>query len=171
MKIRALTLALLIAALLFTACSTSSGTSSPNDPDSEEKLTERRSQTLRFIADNSSLPSLPGAYFESVDTDGFEMIEQDGAFVYTSELLGMTYHFKGASTPEASVLTRVRLEKPSYALFGFMVGDRATEANLILSASGFDTQSEKGLYTYTKDSVRIELMHEDNEITSITISI
>ena len=171
MKKSLLFITLMLCATLLISCTGTSGSNPSNDSQSRENLIKYRNQTLSFIKANSSLPCMPGDSFESVETDGYESEKLGDEFIFVNTTLGITYVFSGASMPENTSLKSVKLEKPSYAIFGFAVGDKASDANLILPASGFSSESADGKYTYSKDSVYITVEHSDNEITSISISI
>ena len=171
MKKTLLIITLALCVFMLISC-TGDMTSNPsNNPQSQENLIKNRNRTLVFIKDNSSLPCMPGDSFESIDTDGYEAIKNGDDFVYTNGTLGITYIFSGASDPQGCSLTSVKLEKPSYAIFGFSAGDKASEANLILTASGFSVENSNHKYVFSKDSVYITVEYSDNEITSIAISI
>ena len=171
MKKALLLITLILCATILISCTVNSGSNPSNNPESDKNLIKYRNQTLNFIKNNSSLPSMPGDSFESIDTDGYEAEKLGDDFIYVNSTLGITYVFSGASTPENSSLKSVKLEKPSYAIFGFAVGDRASEANLILPASGFAVEGGNDKYVFSKDSVYITVEYSDNEITSIAISI
>ncbi len=142
------------------------GTLSGNPSFSTPQSTE---EVIALIKTNSSLKTMPGDTYDSVDTDGFTLLESNGKYVFSNDIIGLEYTFSGAGSVEECTLFSVKINAPGYAVFGITVGGRIDDAQIVLTSYGFDKEKSEDICVFSLNGIKLTFGCDKQEILFISI--
>ena len=173
MKIKILYLSCLILIFALSLLSCGGGTKNSPTASNSDNLQPpsigSAEDAIELIRNNSSIKSMPNDSYRSVETDGFDIKEENGTFILASEAMGIEYIFSGGATLEECALASLTIKQPGYAIFGITVGGRASDAKTVFTSFGFEKDSRDGTDIYSYKGVIITVGSIDKTITYITI--
>ena len=104
MKIKILYLSCLILIFALSLLSCGGGTKNSPTASNSDNLQPpsigSAEDAIELIRNNSSIKSMPNDSYRSVETDGFDIKEENGTFILASEAMGIEYIFSGGATLE-----------------------------------------------------------------------